>query len=78
MHCSSFSKCLAPGYRVGWVSAGRFSQQVQRLKLMTTISPSIPAQAALAAFVEQMKASGFVADAMQRHGVQGAAVAPAA
>lgn len=36
------------------------------------------AQAALAAFVEQMKASGFVADALQRHGIQGAAVAPAA
>lgn len=52
MHCSSFSKCLAPGYRVGWVSAGRFSQQVQRLKLMTTISPSIPAQAALADYLQ--------------------------
>lgn len=52
MHCSSFSKCLAPGYRVGWVSAGRFSQQVQRLKLMTTISPSIPTQAALADYLQ--------------------------
>lgn len=52
MHCSSFSKCLAPGYRIGWVSAGRFSQQVQRLKLMTTISPSIPAQAALADYLQ--------------------------
>ncbi|MDO5624662.1 MAG: ABC transporter substrate-binding protein [Pseudomonadota bacterium] len=36
------------------------------------------AQAALAAFVEDMKASGFVADALRRHGIQGAAVAPAA
>lgn len=36
------------------------------------------AQVALAAFVEEMKASGFVAEAMQRHGVQGAAVAPPA
>lgn len=36
------------------------------------------AQAALADFVEQMKASGFVADALRRHGIQGAAVAPAA
>jgi polar amino acid transport system substrate-binding protein len=30
----------------------------------------------LAAFVEEMKASGFVADALNRHGIQGAAVAP--
>lgn len=36
------------------------------------------AQGALAAFVEEMKASGFVADALQRHGIQGAAVAPIA
>ena len=35
------------------------------------------AQAALAAFVEEMKASGFVADALKRHGIHGAAVAPA-
>jgi polar amino acid transport system substrate-binding protein len=34
--------------------------------------------AALAQFVEDMKASGFVAAALQRHGVQGAGVAPAA
>lgn len=33
---------------------------------------------ALSAFVESMKASGFVAQAMARHGIQGASVAPAA
>ena len=31
----------------------------------------------LARFVEEMKASGFVAQALQRHGIAGAAVAPA-
>ncbi len=36
------------------------------------------AQAALAAFVEDMKACGFVAEALQRHGIAGATVAPAA
>jgi len=30
----------------------------------------------LRAFVADMKASGFVADALQRHGIQGATVAP--
>ncbi|KGG83654.1 ABC transporter substrate-binding protein [Comamonas thiooxydans] len=34
------------------------------------------AVAALRSFVEDMKASGFVADALKRHGIQGASVAP--
>jgi polar amino acid transport system substrate-binding protein len=29
-------------------------------------------------FVEEMKASGFVAEALRRHGIEGASVAPAA
>lgn len=53
MHCGSFSKSLAPGYRVGWVAAGRYAEQIHRLQLMTTISPSIPAQAALADYLQQ-------------------------
>ena len=52
MHCSSFSKTLAPGYRIGWVSAGRFADKVQRLKLMTTISASIPVQAGVADYLQ--------------------------
>ena len=52
IHCSSFSKCLAPGYRVGWVAGGRYAQEISRLKLMTTISPSIPAQAAIADYLQ--------------------------
>ncbi|WGS52272.1 PLP-dependent aminotransferase family protein [Paraburkholderia sp. D15] len=52
MHCSSFSKTLAPGYRIGWVAAGRYAEKVQRLKLMTTLSASIPAQAAIADYLQ--------------------------
>ncbi|MFC0400295.1 PLP-dependent aminotransferase family protein [Paraburkholderia rhizosphaerae] len=52
MHCSSFSKTLAPGYRVGWVAAGKFADKVQKLKLMTTLSSSIPAQAGLADYLQ--------------------------
>jgi polar amino acid transport system substrate-binding protein len=36
------------------------------------------AQAWLSAFIEEMKASGFVASALARHGIQGAEVAPPA
>lgn len=34
------------------------------------------AQAWLKVFIEEMKASGFVADSLRRHGIEGAAVAP--
>ncbi len=37
-----------------------------------------PARQHLARFVEEMKASGFVAQALARHGIEGASVAPAA
>jgi polar amino acid transport system substrate-binding protein len=36
------------------------------------------AAAELARFVEEMKAAGFVAQALARHGIAGASVAPAA
>ena len=51
LDCGSFSKSLAPGYRVGWVAAGRFAQDVWRRKIMTSVSTSIPVQAALAAYL---------------------------
>ncbi|KIF81635.1 aminotransferase-like domain-containing protein [Noviherbaspirillum autotrophicum] len=51
MHCASFSKCLAPGYRIGWAVPGRFTQRVARLKVTTTLSASAPAQAALADYL---------------------------
>lgn len=53
MHCSSFSKCLAPGYRVGWAAPGRHFVQVKRTKLVTTIATSGPAQVAIAEFLGQ-------------------------
>jgi polar amino acid transport system substrate-binding protein len=38
----------------------------------------VAAQAWLSRFIEEMKASGFVADALRRSGIEGAAVAPRA
>ncbi|MGZ8287787.1 MAG: aminotransferase-like domain-containing protein [Telluria sp.] len=51
MHCSSFSKSLAPGYRVGWAIPGRYTKAVARLKLTRTLSASAPAQAAIADYL---------------------------
>lgn len=51
LHCSSFSKCLAPGYRIGWAAPGRFAGAVQRLKLGTSLSAAVPSQLALADYL---------------------------
>lgn len=52
LHCSSFSKSLAPGYRVGWVAAGRFAQTIQRMKLMASLATAVPPQLAIASYLE--------------------------
>ena len=53
LHCSSFSKCLAPGYRVGWAAAGRHARDVQRLKMMSSLATSLPPQLAIADYLAQ-------------------------
>lgn len=53
MHVSSFSKCLAPGYRIGWVAAGRFAERIRRLKLATSLATTGPVQIALANYLKQ-------------------------
>lgn len=52
MHVSSFSKCLAPGYRIGWVAAGRYAEKIIRLKLSTTLATTVPVQIAIAEFLK--------------------------
>lgn len=50
--CSSFSKTLAPGFRVGWVIPGkRFISRVQDLKTNVTVSTSALDQYILAEFL---------------------------
>src|SRR5882672_6887643 len=49
--CSSFSKTLAPGYRIGWIAAGRYQAQIERLKFATNIATATLPQHALADFL---------------------------
>lgn len=52
MHVSSFSKCLAPGYRIGWVAAGRYASRIQRQKLSLSLATTVPVQIALAEYLK--------------------------
>jgi DNA-binding transcriptional MocR family regulator len=49
--CGSFSKTIAPGYRVGWVAPGRYYEQVKALKTTNTLATATLPQLAIAEFV---------------------------
>ncbi|NBO83199.1 MAG: PLP-dependent aminotransferase family protein [Betaproteobacteria bacterium] len=53
LHCSSVSKSLAPGYRLGWAAAGRFARAVERLKLSSTLSVSVPVQLGILHYLQE-------------------------
>jgi DNA-binding transcriptional MocR family regulator len=52
MHCSSLTKSLAPGYRVGWIIPGKFFDQVKQLKRISNISSPTLTQATMAHFLQ--------------------------
>ncbi|HEX8371241.1 MAG TPA: PLP-dependent aminotransferase family protein [Chthoniobacterales bacterium] len=49
--CGSFSKTLAPGYRVGWVAPGRYYDQVKALKLTHSFATASLPQLVIAEFL---------------------------
>jgi DNA-binding transcriptional MocR family regulator len=52
LYCSSLSKTLAPGYRIGWCQPGRYTKRVLQNKLTHCVSSTTPTQAAIAQFCE--------------------------
>jgi DNA-binding transcriptional MocR family regulator len=52
LYCSSLSKSLAPGYRIGWCLPGQYKAQVQQLKFTQCITSPTPTQAAIARFCD--------------------------
>jgi DNA-binding transcriptional MocR family regulator len=50
--CSSISKTLAPGYRVGWVAPGIYKEQILKLKLVHALSSSTLTQEVTANFLK--------------------------
>ena len=52
MHCSSLSKSLTPGYRIGWTIPGKFLEQVKQSKRIQNISSPTLTQAAVAHYLQ--------------------------
>jgi DNA-binding transcriptional MocR family regulator len=49
--CSAFTKTVAPGYRIGWVAAGRHHLKTQALKMRTSVACPMLQQEVLAQFI---------------------------
>jgi DNA-binding transcriptional MocR family regulator len=53
IYCSSVSKTLAPGYRVGWIAGGRWHEAIAEQKVLHSAGASVPTQMAVARFLGQ-------------------------
>lgn len=51
--CSSFSKTIAPGYRVGWLAPGRFMEKAMEIKATTNVACVSPTQIAMAQYLRE-------------------------
>jgi len=56
IYCSSFSKTIAPGYRIGWIATSKHMQQVLKGKFSITLCAPALLQVALADF---LKSGGY-------------------
>lgn len=53
--CSSVSKTLAPGYRVGWIAPGKYKEKILKLKLVHAISSTPIIQEAVGNFLQSSR-----------------------
>ncbi len=53
LYCNSFSKTLAPGWRVGWILPGRFKDRVVSIKSLMNLTTTSVTQKAVAAFLKE-------------------------
>lgn len=52
LYCSSVSKTLAPGYRVGWIVPGKYKEKILKLKLLHSTSSISIVNEAVANFLK--------------------------
>ncbi len=60
LFCSSVSKTLAPGYRVGWVVPGKFKKDIVKLKMVQSFTSTTLTQQAVANFFKTGKYENYI------------------
>lgn len=52
IYCSSFSKSIAPGFRIGWIVGGRFQAKIEHYAYVQSLAIPTLTQTAIANFLE--------------------------
>jgi len=67
IHCSSFTKTLAPGLRIGWIVAGRLQPRIEYLKYVTNLATATVPQFAVATLLEQGRYDRYLRQARSQY-----------
>lgn len=67
IYCSSFSKTLSPGVRVGWVASHGKSQRLEYLKYVLNFSSANPGQLAIAQILESGQYDRYLRQVRQQY-----------
>ncbi|RMJ05676.1 putative HTH-type transcriptional regulator YjiR [Marinobacter litoralis] len=68
IYCSSFSKTVSPGLRLGWMIPGRYMAGVRQHKYFVNLATSSLPQLAMAHFLEQGGYDRYLRQARQNYG----------
>lgn len=52
IYCSSFSKSIAPGFRIGWIIGGQYQERIEQLAYVQSLAVPTLTQKAIANFLE--------------------------
>ncbi len=52
IYCSSFSKSIAPGFRIGWIIGGQFQEKIEHYSSVQSLAITTLTQRAIANFLE--------------------------